>query len=183
MKIFFLRLFFIFFLVFFEFSFFDVLFPWIAVPAVLVVSIVAWALIVDFPYVLYMVVPLTAFYDIVSSGALGTLVLYAVLLAYATSFLSRRLLVEHHGVGMVLYALFASLGSFGYMVFNFILSQDIASFWQPATTPQFFLTAGFFDFFLQIFLSVLLFPVAHRIIRSFETYVRLVAQREILQIR
>ena len=43
MKIFFLRLLFILTLVFFEFSFFDVLFPRVAVPVVLVVSVVAWA--------------------------------------------------------------------------------------------------------------------------------------------
>lgn len=183
MKIFFLRLFFIFSLVFFEFSFFDVLFPQIAVPAVLVVSVVVWTLIVDFPYVLYMVIPLTAFYDIISSGTLGTLTLYVVPLAYVTSFLSRRLLVEHHGIGMILYALFASLGSFGYVVFNFILSQDIPLFWHVKIFTQFFLVSDFSDFFLQIFLSALLFPVMHWIIRFFETHIRFVAQREILQMK
>lgn len=183
MKIFFLRLFFILFLVFFEFSFFDVLFPRIAVPAVLVVSVVVWALIVDFPYVLYMVIPLTAFYDIVSSGTLGTLTLYTVPLAYATSFLSRRLLVEHHGTGMILYALFASLGSFGYIVSNFILFQNSSLFWHVRIFTQFFLMVDFSDFFLQILLSALLFPVLYRGIRSFETHIRIVAQREILQMR
>src|SRR3990167_8048401 len=138
MKIFFLRLLFILSLVSFEFSFFDVLFPKIAVPVILIVSIVAWTLLVGFPSVLYMVIPLSAFFDIASSGNLGLLTLYAVPLSYTTSFLSRRLLAEHLGTGMILYALFASLGSFGYVVFNLLFCQENSfSFLSDAFTEVF----------------------------------------------
>lgn len=182
MKIFFFRLLFILVLVFFEFSFFDILFPRIVVPVVLVVSVIVWTLIIDFPRVLYIVVPLAAFFDIVASGTLGALTLYAVLLSYATSFLSRRLLVEHHGMGMTLYALFASGGSFGYIVFHFIFFQGTPfSFF--GVFSHFFLTTASSEFLLPIFLSALLFPFLHWIIRHFETHVRFIAQREILQVR
>lgn len=183
MKIFFVRFFFILFLVFFEFSFVDILFPQIVVPVVLVVSVIAWTLIIDFPYVLYRVVPLTVFFDIIASGTVGTLTLYAVLLSYATSFLSRRLLVEHHGIGMVLYALFAFGGSFGYSVFQFIFSQKSSFSWSTEMFTRFFSTIASLDILLLIFLSVHFFLLLYWIIRRFETYMRFVAQREILHVK
>lgn len=181
MKIFFLCLLFILTLVFFEFSFFDVLFPRIAVPIILVVSVVVWTLVVDFPRVLYRVIPLTALFDIASSGTLGALTLYAVLLSYATSFLSRRLLVEHRGMGMVLYALFASLGSLGYAVFYLVFFQGHPFFRPTGIFVSLSSTIMSSEFFLSAFLSVLLFPVIYWIIRRFETYMSFVSQREILQ--
>lgn len=181
MKIFFLRLFFIFSLVFFEFSFFDVLFPRISVPVTLIVSIVVWTLIVGFPRVLYMVIPLAVFFDIASFGTPGTLTLYAVPLAYATSFLSRRLLIERHGMGMVLYALFASGGSFGYVVFHFIFFQNNSLFWSAGILARFFLAVASSEILLPILLSALLFPVIHWIIQRFEAYMSFAAQREILR--
>ena len=180
MKIFFLRLLFILSLVFFEFSFFDVLFPRMAVPVILIVSIVVWTLLVGFPRVLSMVIPLAAFFDIASSGSLGSLTLYTVPLSYATSFLSRRLLVEHHGTGMALYALFAAFGSFGYVVFHLLFGQESSFFWHADAFVEVFLVIATPKLFLPIFLSALLFPVLHRIIRQVEAYMSVVAQRETL---
>ncbi|MDP3957482.1 MAG: hypothetical protein Q8Q10_03215 [bacterium] len=183
MKIFFLRLLFILSLVFFESSFFDVLLPKIVVPVILIVSIVVWTLLVGFPYVLYMVIPLSAFFDIASSGTLGPLTLYAVPLSYATNFLSRRLLAEHHGTGMVLYALFASLGSFGYVVFYLLFAQGSSSSWHADIFTEAFPVIATSKLLLPIFLSALLFPVLYRIIRRVEAYMSIVAQREILQMK
>ncbi|OGI19605.1 MAG: hypothetical protein A3J06_01115 [Candidatus Moranbacteria bacterium RIFCSPLOWO2_02_FULL_48_19] len=183
MKIFFLRLLFILSLVFFEFSFFDVLFPRMAAPVILIVSIVVWTLLVGFPRVLYMVIPLSAFFDIASSGSLGSLTLYAVLLSYATSFLSRRLLAEHHGTGMVLYALFASLGSFGYVVFNLLFGQENSFSWRADAFTEVFSAVATSKLLLPIFLSALLFPILHRVIWRVEAYMSVVAQREILQVK
>ena len=120
MKIFFLRLFFILAVVFFEFSFFDILFPQMGAPLVLIASIVAWVLVSGFPAALFMIIPLALLFDVVSAGMPGALTLYAVPLAYAVSFLSRRLLVEHGGFGMVLHGLFAGMSALGYIIFNFI---------------------------------------------------------------
>lgn len=183
MKIFFLRLLFILLLVSFEFSFFDILFPQIAVPIILIASIVIWTLILGFPRVLYMVIPLTVFFDITSSGTLGILTLYAVLLAYATSFLSRRLSVEYRGLDIVLYALFASLASLGYVIFNFIFSRGSSFTWSAGIFNQLFLVIVSSQLLLSFFLSALSFPLMYWIIRRFETYISLVTQREILQMK
>lgn len=181
MKIFFLRMLFILSLVFFEFSFFSVLFPNFSVPVILVVSIVVWTLLVGFPRVLSMVIPLSAFFDIASSGNLGSMTLYVVPLSYATSFLSRRLLAEHHGTGMVLYAFFASLGSFGYVVFKLLFTHG-SSFFRLAEIPiETFLAITTPQFLLSILLSALLFPIMYGIIRRVETYMSMLAQREVSQ--
>ncbi|MDO8565711.1 MAG: hypothetical protein Q7S04_00805 [Candidatus Moranbacteria bacterium] len=183
MKIFFLRLFFILSLVFFQFSFFNILFSRVSVPIILIVAVVAWTLIVGFPRVLYMVIPLSIFFDIASFGALGALTLYAVPLAYATDFLSRRLLAEHHGMGMILYALFASLGSFGYGVFHFVFTRGSSFLWSAETVTRFFRATGFLELLLPIFSSVVFFPILYWSIRRFETYMSFAVQKEILQMR
>lgn len=169
MKIFFLRLFFIFALMFFQFSFFDILFSQVSVPVVLIASVVAWVLVSGFPLALFMTVPLSVFFDIVSSGMPGTLTLYAVPLAYTTSFLSRRLLVAHTSMGMILYAFYAGMSSFGYYLFNFIFFQ---SGWPSLS---------------EIFISfVLIFPIfagAYQIIKHFEKYIGSISQRDFLKVK
>lgn len=183
MKIFFLRLFFILTIVFFEFSFFDILFPGTSAPLLLIASVVAWILISGFPRALFMTVPLTAFFDTVSTGAPGALSLYAVLLAYTTSFLSRRLLLEHRGIGMILYALFAGIGALGYIVFDFLFFQS-DSF--PGMMEIFAGLLSLFSFskiFFSVILSLPLFIVAYHIIRRFEDYVGSMAQRDLSQVK
>lgn len=168
MKIFFLRLFFILALMFFQFSFFDILFSQISAPLVLIASVVSFVLVSGFPSALFMTVPLTVFFDIVSSGMPGPLTLYAVPLVYATSFLSRRLLVAHISMGMILYALYAGVSSFGYDLFNFIFFQ---SGW-PSLSEIFVL-------------SVLILPVftgVYQIIKRFEKYIGSISQRDFLKV-
>lgn len=169
MKIFFLRLFFILALMFFQFSFFDILFSQVSVPLVLIASVVAWTLVSGFPSALFMTIPLTVFFDIVSSGMPGPLTLYAVPLVYATGFLSRRLLVTHTSMGMILYALYAGVSALGYDIFNFIFFQS--------GLPS----------FSEIFvLSVLILPVfvgAYQIIKRFEKYIGSISQRDFLKVK
>lgn len=183
MKLFILRFLFICLLVFFEFSFFDILFPQISVPLLLIASIVAWALIVDFPRVLYMLVPLAMFFDIIATGTLGTLSLYVVPLAYATSFLSRRLLIEHRGTGMVLYSLFSAAGSFGYILFHLLFFQGGMLSWFGGSLINLYSLIMSSHIFLSFFLSVLLFPLIYFVIRRFEAYMGIAARKEVLQMR
>jgi hypothetical protein len=183
MKIFGMRLFFILALVFFEFSFFDILFPQISAPLILIASAVAWVLVSGFPVALFMIVPLSVFFDIVSAGMPGVLTLYAVPFAYTTSFLSRRILAEHRGIGMVLYALYAGIGALGYIVFDFIFFQGGAFLGTPNR---------FFDFltifsFSKIFpLAIFIFPIfmgAYQIICYFERYINSISQRDFLRVK
>jgi hypothetical protein len=183
MKIFFLRLLFILAAVFLEFSFFDILFPETPASLLLIAGVVAWILIAGFPRALFMTVPLTALFDIVSTGAPGALTLYAIPLAYTTSFLSRRLLVEHRGIGMILYALFASIGALGYGVFDFLFFQSDPF---PGITEIFYGLQSLFSFsriLFSVVLSLPLFIAAYHIIRRFEGYVGSVAQRDLSQVK
>jgi hypothetical protein len=183
MKILSIRLFFILTLVFFEFSFFDILFPQISAPLILIVSAVVWGLVSGFPASLFMVVPLSVFFDIISAGMPGSLTLYVVPLVYTTSFLSRRILVEHHGIGMILYALYAGIGALGYIVFDFIFFQNSA----------FIGTLNRFSYFLTIFsvskiflLAIIIFPIfmgVYKVIKYFEKYISSISQRDYLRVK
>lgn len=183
MKIFSMRLFFILALVFFEFSFFDILFSQISSPLILIASVVAWVLVSGFPAALFMIVPLSVFFDIVSAGMPGALTLYAVPFAYTTSFLSRRILAEHRGMGMVLYALYAGIGALGYIVFDFIFFQDGAFFGTLNRLSDFLMIFSFSKIF---FLTILIFPIfmgAYQIIRYFEEHISSISQRDFLRVK
>lgn len=183
MKIFFLRLFFILALVFFEFSFFDILFPQISAPLILIASVVALVLVSGFPAALFMIIPLAMFFDIVSAGMPGALTLYTVPFAYTASFLSRRILAEHYGIGMVLYALYAGIGALGYIVFDFIFFQGGAFLGTLNRLSDFLMIFSFSKIFL---LAILIFPIfmgAYQIIRYFEKYISFISQRDFLRIK
>ncbi len=183
MKAFFLRLLFILAIVFFESSFFDVLFPQVSAPLIILASIVAWTLLSDFPRVLSVILPLAALSDIVSSGEIGALTLYAVALSYATSFLSRRLLMEHRGLGMASYVLFASGGVLGYVVFDVMLFQGGLFSWNTEMLARLFSSVFSTAFFVSFVSSPLLFVVMYKVIRRFDGYVGSLAQREILKMK
>lgn len=183
MKIFFLRLCFILGIVFFEFSFFDILFSQTAAPFVLLASVVAWILITGFPRALFMTIPLTAFFDIVSAGAPGALTLYAVLLSYTTSFLSRRLLVEHRGLGMLLYAVFVGIGGLGYAFFNFLFFQSDSFPDMAGIFSGLVVVFSFSKILLSVALSLPLFVGAYSVINRFEKYMSSIAQRDFLNMK
>lgn len=107
MKILLFRIIFLLLLVFLQISFFNILFPWFRAPLFLLGVVVAFALVRSFPQALFMTVPLTLLYDAATVGAVSWFTLYAVLFAYVTSFLLRRLFLEHHGLGLLLYAIVA----------------------------------------------------------------------------
>ncbi|MFZ2187887.1 MAG: hypothetical protein WAV46_04680 [Candidatus Moraniibacteriota bacterium] len=183
MKIFISRLIFIFVFVCFEFSFFDVLFPWVAAPLVIMSAVVAWSLLMSFPRVLFMTIPLTLFSDIVAIGTPGTLTLYAVLLAYTMSFFSRRFLLEHRGVGLLLYALVSAVGVMGFAVFEFIFSRGNPFSWTKEMFAPFPPLVSFQNFSLSLLLCMPLFLLAYVIIRRFEAYMQYIAQGEALKMR
>lgn len=173
MKIFFLRLFFILAVVFFEFSFFDILFPQMGAPLVLIASIVAWVLASGFSAALFMIVPLALLFDVLSVGMPGALTLYAVPLAYVISFLSRRLLVERRGFGMVLYAFFVGISALGYVIFNSI----------------FFQRGGLSEIVIRNALpgiavwTLFIFVGAYQVIRRFEKYIGYLSQSDFLKVK
>ncbi|OGI14099.1 MAG: hypothetical protein A2878_00065 [Candidatus Moranbacteria bacterium RIFCSPHIGHO2_01_FULL_54_31] len=183
MKIFFLRSLFILALVFFEFSFFDVLAPSVSAPLILISSVVVWTLLSGFPGALPMIIPLTILFDLVSSGTLGTLTLYAIPLAYATSFLSRRLLVEHRGMGMILYALCAAVSNFGYLVVSILFFQGHPLSFTRETLTTLFSALSFAPLMLSMLLTLPLFALAYAVIRRFEERMGFIAQGEILPMR
>jgi hypothetical protein len=183
MKIFSFRLLFILIILFFEFSFFDVLFPWVSAPIIIIASVVAWSLLRPFPLMFFMTIPLTLLFDIVSSGRPNIFSLYAVLLVYTTSFISRRLLVEQRGFGLWLYALFSALSVFCFTLFEYIFSKENVFTSVTDTFLRFFPIMLSLDILLSMLFSLPLFILAYFSISRFEKYIHYVAQGEILKLK
>lgn len=182
MKVFFLRSAVILILVFLQLSFLNIIFPWFHAPLLLLAAVVSFSLILPFPDVLKMTVPLSAAYDVISYGSLGWFSLYALLLAYATGFLSRRLLIEHRGLGFGLYALFAFGAVLGYQLLMVFLVRDDSLAFLPELGP---VPVGF-SWEIELFsfiLSAALFWILHAVTSRFERYVGLLAQKQLLRVR
>jgi hypothetical protein len=179
MKIFFFRFVLLLLFVLLQLSFFDILFPWFRAPLFLLNAVVVWTLVRGFPGALFMTVPLTILFESASLGEVTWFSLYAVLFAYGTSFLSRRLLLEHQGIGLGLYALI----SYG----GVLLYQSLFSlFMHDAGTSQafWFATMPTFDSVLfSLFFSVPIFAVTYVEMKHFEGYLDLTRQRKFLNVR
>ncbi|MDP2837697.1 MAG: hypothetical protein Q8O53_00260 [Candidatus Moranbacteria bacterium] len=163
MKIFFLRTLFLLFLVFLQISFFDILFSWFRAPLFLLGVVVIFTLVRGFPSALFMTIPLTLLFDTISLGAVTWFSLYAVIFSYGTSFLSRRLLIEHRGMGLGLYALVAYGGAFLYQaLFSFIMYTYFAksSFASPELIPS--VESLIFSLVVESLLFVLMYFVVSR---------------------
>ncbi len=177
MKIFVLRVLLLLTLVFLQVSFFSILFPWFRAPLFLLGVIAALTLARNFPSALLVVVPLTLLYDAVTFGGVTWFSVYAVVFSYVTSFLLRRLLLEHQGIGVVLYGLLSYLAALFYQFLYGVLSveSDIRIFGFSAPSEESLI------FSLLVFLPVFMITVAG--ISRFETFVRQMSERQFRNIR
>ena len=177
MKIFFFRLTFLLLLVFLQFSFFNILFPWFRAPLFLLGAVVIFSLVRGFPGVLFMTIPLTILFDAITVGTLSWFTPYAVFFAYVTSFLLRRLLLEHQGLGLGLYALLA----FGAALFYQSLMPFVATLTMtPATLLMLPSTENLvfsLILFVPIFVSLYFFT------KRFETYLETLSQKQFRNVR
>lgn len=124
MKTFLIRLGVMLLIVFLQLSFLDVLFPSFPVPILILAAVIAWTLLVGFPEALKFTVPLTLLFDTVAYAEVSFVSVYAVFLAYGTIFLSKRLMIEHRGMSLGLYALFAAGGVLLYQLSALFLHEE-----------------------------------------------------------
>lgn len=75
----------------FELSFLELLLPDVVAPLFLVALVIALVAVLDFPVGFWWAVGSSVVFDLLRSGELTPLVVWMVILAYATSFLSRRI--------------------------------------------------------------------------------------------
>lgn len=179
MKIFCLRAFLILVFVLFQLSFFDILFPWFRAPLFLLGVVVAWTLVRGFPSALYMTVPLTVLFDSVTMGAVTWFSVFAVIFAYGTSFLSRRLLLEHQGLGVGLYALSTYGGVLLYqaIVLWFLADALIAPAMWFAMMPT------VQSLIISFLCSIPMFAVTYMGVKRFEAYLDRLRQKQFLNVR
>lgn len=182
MKVFFLRLAFVLLLVFLQISFFNILFPWFHAPMFLLTIVVAWTLVLGFPRSLFMILPLTLLFDIISYGKVSEFSLYAVLLAYGTSFLFKRLHLEHRGLGLSVYALYAGSGILVYQLGVSVFFQE-GIFHQTASSPSIFLFPSLSILIFSFVMSIPTFLFMHMVLRKFEARMELINQKQFLNVR
>lgn len=180
MKVFLYRILFLFLLVFLQLSFFDILFPWFRAPLFLLGAVVVFTLVRGFPQVLFMTVPLTLLFDTAALGSVSWFSLYAVLFSYGISFLSRRLLVEHRGLGLLLYGLVSYGGLLLYQGGFFLVARDSAT--NQALLPLTVLPSGESLFFSFIF-SLPMFIVTYFAVKRFEEHLEFIGQKQFLNVR
>jgi hypothetical protein len=178
MKILFLRTIVLLTLVFLQISFFSILFPWFRAPLFLLGVIAATTLARSFPSALFVVVPLTLLYEAVTYGGVTWFSVYAVLFSYVTSFLLRRLLLEHQGIGVVLYALLSYLAALFYQfLYGAFTVQEGVSRAFGLTTPS----NESLVFSLLVFLPV--FIITAMGITRFEASLKQMSERQFRHIK
>lgn len=91
--------------IFIQFSFLNTLFPKSAVPGFLFSVLAALALVRGFRTSALEWLALLVFYDILRAGASTGYILVGIVLAYLVSFVSRRFVFEHSGIGLFLIGL------------------------------------------------------------------------------
>lgn len=180
MRSFFFQVIFLLLLVFLQFSFFGIVFPWFRAPLFLVGAVVAFTLVRGFPGTLFMVVPLVLLFDAITLGAVSWFSLYAVFFAYVTSFLSRRLLIEHRGLGLGLYTLVA----YGVTLLYQFLHAAVVYDDDAASLLSFRLAAPSVENLLfSLVAFVPIFVVTYLTIKRFEDYLETVRQKQFRGIR
>ena len=164
-----------------EFSFLGILFPLVSVPVLPLLAVVAWALVLGFPKNLWMTMSATLLFDGLSTGALTVLTPYGVLLAYATSFLSRRLLVEHRGSGLLLYSFLAALAISFYQFLGHVraLLPDGAR-WLSLLPEE---PAAWTQTLLTFLLCFILFLPVYFFAKRFEEHVQSLRQKQYVSTR
>lgn len=180
MKIFLFRTALLFLFILLQLSFFDILFPWFRAPLFLLGVVVVFTLVQGFFGALFMTIPLTLLFDTASLGSISWFSLYALIFSYGTSFLSRRLLIEHRGLGLVLYALVAFGGALFYQaLFLFVAYQNHAS----AERVYVSFVSSYERYWISLLFFLPLFIMTYFIVKRFEEYLNRIKQRRFLNIR
>lgn len=180
MKIFFLRVCSLLLILFLQISFFDILFPWFKAPLFLLGAMVALTLVRGFPQALFVTLPLAILFDVASLGAVGWFSLYATLFTYGTSFLSRRLLIEHQGFGLLLYALVAYGGA---LLYQGIFSLVMYEYLTPNTPFSWALMPSVEGLLFALVLMIPLFILTYFGVKYVEERLRLMSERQFQNIR
>lgn len=180
MKDVFFRIAFLLLLVFLQLSFFNILFPWFRAPLFLLGVVISFVLIRNFPSALFMTLPLTLLFDTVSLGRVSWFSLYAVFFAYVTSFLLRRLLLEHKGVGLVLYGLVAFGAA---LLYQSLFSLVVYRFIAPETSLLLRAAPSVDTLLFSLIVFLPVFLLTHYTIDRFERYLNFLNQKQFRNIR
>ncbi len=139
-------------------SFLDVLWPGLDAPSLIIATIIALVFILGFSRALGWVIMLVFFYELLGNGSIEAIFpVAAVGIAYAASFLSRRLLIERHVESSLALGLVSASAALAYLL-SLVLLQD--------STLVPIVALG------NMFLASLLFPIVFTVLRIREERIR-----------
>ncbi len=139
-------------------SFFDILWPGFDAPALIIATTITLVFVQGFAQSLRWVLVLVFFYVLLGNGdTQGLLPIVTVGIAYATSFLSRRLLIERHMESSLALGLVSAFMALGYSL--------LLSLWQDTAL----VLSGIIG---NMVLSALLFPCIFTVLRIWEERIR-----------
>jgi len=154
-----------------QISFLDVLFPDFLVPLIILSAVVVWTVGLGFRQALWYLLPLLILYEVLVVGGIHLLSIYGVLLAYGTSFLSRRMLIENS----ILASLFYALGIISSAcLYQWITQEGFHKAWSlPSFTSILF----------QILIAIPVFLLTRKILFAFQARMDTLRSDRALMIR
>lgn len=172
MKIVFLQTFLILFLVVLQASFVDILFPAFVIPVVILSASVIWTLTLGFREALWFIIPLLLVYDSLSAGMIEPFSLFIIFFCYAVSFISRRILLEHSGLSILIYASFIYGALFVY--------QGVIS---KVTGSPFFVVSTVSMAMLYFIVTIAVFACMKIFLLRFQAFISQIRSDQALMIR
>jgi hypothetical protein len=154
-----------------QISFLDILFPYFLVPLIVLSAVVIWTVDLGFRQALWYVLPLLILYELLTVGGIHVLSIYGVLLAYATSFFSRRMLIENNSFISFFYAV-AIVSSAG--LYQWLIQVGLERVWVLPSWQS----IGW-----QISVAVLVFFLTQKVLSAFRTCIDRLRSDQALMIR
>ncbi len=154
-----------------QISFLDIIFPDFLVPLLVLSAVVVWTVSLGFRQALWYILPLLILYELLAAGDIRLLSIYGVLLAYGTSFLSRRMLIENTTLASLFYVASIMGGAYLY--------QWASQLWLVGVVDLPSFQSGLF----QTGVAILVFFFTKKILFAFQSRVDTLRSDQALMIR
>ena len=154
-----------------QLSFLDIIFPNFLVPLLVLSAVVIWTVSLGFRQALWYILPLLISYELLAAGNIRLLSIFGVLLAYGTSFLSRRMLIENSTLASLFYVASIMGGAFLY--------QWATQWWLLGVVNW----PSFGSSLLQSSIAILVFLFAKKILFAFQVRIDTLRSDKALMIR
>jgi rod shape-determining protein MreD len=151
-----------------QISFLPVLFSANEVPNIILLLVISWAVIMGFDNILIWAIIIGVAADLIFFRAVGTSVIFFIVIAYSISFVSRRFLVENKNLGFLIIAFFIVFSTIFYGFLNIFINSRLIENFRGSFGTQLILLQK--SILIQIAFNLLLFPLCYFPLVRLEKY-------------